>query len=163
MFSPVTLGKKDQDVAKKILQVDHPSVGDLRRTIEDLTGRIEDFLTPAYEEVRKRAKEDIHFLSRSEQNQYSTNEPMIASWEAERAAFQKFLDDKSYPLGHVFVGSGLNRRKAQESRPGLRQPGPGFRRPGQQFILDWALIQIRNERRGEHKVWPALLPTALKV
>lgn len=163
MFSPVTLGKKDQDVAKKILRVDHPSVGDLRRTIEDLTGQIEEILTPAYEEVRKRAKEDIRFLARLEQNQYNTNEHMIASWEEERAAFQKFLDDKSYPLGHVFVGSGMNRRKAQESRPGLRRPGPRFRQPGQQFILDWALIQFRNERRGEHKVWPALLPTSLKV
>lgn len=150
MFSPVY---PNDPMADKILRIDHPSVPDLRFTIEDANSNIKETRNERFQgiEQRKRQKDEgwDAFVTPSEERFYETNLRAITAMEAERDRFQKFLDDRSYLLGPVFAGSGLYRRRERVA--------------GQEFMLDWALIRIRQERLGENKVWLTLLPYYLKL
>ena len=62
--------------------------------------------------------------------------------DTKRAEFQKFLDDKSYYLGEVCAGSGLQRTKNRVIEDGASKP----------CLMDWALIDVVKERQGPNQV-----------
>lgn len=145
MFSPVFPG---DPMANKILKIDHPSVPDLRRTIENANSNIERYRDAEFRRIERQIQQREAgsvdaFVTEREEQRYDRALKAITVMQSERNHFQKFLDDRAYFLGSVFAGSGLYRKTA--------------RNEGQDFLLDWALIRIRQERLGGNKVWLLLL------
>lgn len=147
-------------MANTLLEIENPSYDDLKRTITDYQDRIlEADEDEQWQSLVKRAeeseKEGMEFLSKAERRQYNTRMARLQSWKNDLEAFHKLYLSGEYLLGSVFSGSGLYRRRADEFARGLRQPGQGY-------VLDWALIRIREKRRGPNEVWRFLFNT-LKV
>lgn len=140
-------------MANEILKIDHPSLPDLRRTIENASSNIEEYRDAEFQRIERHIQQrevghiDV-FVTEKEEQRYHKLLKVITILQSERNHYQKFLDDKAYPLGSVFAGSGLYRKKARNA--------------DQDFLLDWALIRIRQERLGENKVCLILLLYSLK-
>jgi len=131
-------------MASKLPNVDHPSVPDLERAIEDANSNLEGREDAEFGRVdrliqEREAGSADAFVTKEEEYAHKIARKTIVIIQTKRDHLQKFLHDRSYVLGSVFAGSGVHRRRA--------------RVPNQDFILDWALIRISQERLGENKVW----------
>jgi hypothetical protein len=141
-------------MAAKILMVDHPSVADLKRAIEHADWTIEDLKDSEFRRVERQMQQRDAgsidaFVTEREERRYNAAMEPITMMQSVRHHFQKFLSNRDYVLGSVSAGSGLYRRKARNN--------------GEQFILDWALIQIRPERYGRNEVRLILILYSLKL
>ncbi|OQD75914.1 hypothetical protein PENDEC_c005G04444 [Penicillium decumbens] len=141
MYSPVFPGDA---MADKLLNVDHPSVSDLKRTIENANEKINGRKDAEFRRVdrliqEREAGSDDAFVTKQEEYAHKIALNANAIDQSERDHFQKFLDDKSYVLGSVLAGSGVYRKKARNAN--------------QDFILDWALPFLYGERLPLEKFW----------
>ncbi|KAF7716165.1 Uncharacterized protein PECH_005441 [Penicillium ucsense] len=128
-----------------LLEIDHPSLGDLKEKILHKTKRIQaiefhDRVSRIQQKMmRCELDPDSDVVTPGEQAWYSRQMEIISALAKQRDKTQAFIRDKSYYLGPVFAGSGLWRTIA---------------RGHDQGIADWALTGIPRERSGANEVQP---------
>ena len=136
----------DDQMAQKLLHVDHPSVGDLRSAISRAESTKKEALDRDYCDLkfrmRKHKKLPDVYVTDKKQSHFKTKNLYIQAFRKRHKFFQSFLDKRQYYLGHVVAGSGLYRTKQQAHMKTGNVPS----------ALDWALINIDPQRLGENKV-----------
>ncbi|KAJ5488688.1 hypothetical protein N7539_003578 [Penicillium diatomitis] len=125
-----------------LLEIDHPSLGDLKGEILHKTEHIQaiefhDRVSRIQQKMmRCELDPDSDVVTPGEQAWYSRQMEIISALAEQRDKTHTFIRDKSYYLGPVFAGSGLWRTIARRHDQG---------------IADWALIGIPRERRGANE------------
>lgn len=132
-------------MAKSLLQVDHPSLSDLERTISFHTSELEGQEYKRFLEIEERIRavdtgSEGVFFTRGERLWHKRMKDYFTSLKTDRDYLKSFLMNRSYVLGPVFAGSGLYRIGTRRDRP------------TEEFILDWALIEIPESRLGVNVV-----------
>lgn len=126
------------NMAPRLLRIEHPSAGDLRCAMELLTTTVNSFRGPKFWEIKRKIQQrdegsDDVFVTDKEEEFYQKTLARVAACEEDRAQFQRFQDDRTHHLGTVFAGSGLHRRRMRQN--------------GQPHILDWALVSLMDKER----------------
>ena len=127
----------DDQMARKLLHVDHPSVGDLRSAMSRAESTQKEVLDRDYCGLKFRMRKHKKLP-----DLYVTKNLYVQAFRKRHKFFQSFLDNRQYYLGHVVAGSGLYRTKQQAHMKTGHVPS----------TLDWALINIDPQRLGENKV-----------
>lgn len=136
-------------MANELLKVDHPSVSDLRRTLDNLESVLAEYADAQYRSIARHIESrERESVSEEEQRIYDRKKPAVESLTRDRDHIRNFLKNGSHFLGSVFAGSGLYR---QAVRGGNKHNH-----------LDWALINIPQQRLGPSKVG-TVFPDAWKV
>lgn len=132
-------------MAESLLQVDHPSLKDLERSVSSYTSELEGQEHKIFLEIEERitavdtGSEDV-FVTPGERLWHKRIKDYFATLKTDRDYLESFLMNQSYVLGPVFAGSGLYRIGTRRDRP------------TEEFILDWALIEIPESRLGVNMV-----------
>ncbi|KGO76504.1 Peptidase S64, Ssy5 [Penicillium italicum] len=129
------------DIAEQILRVDHPSLRDLKNTIQQNDSIIASIRTQRfleYEEEINKGKDG--WLPESAKSAYHTMVQRIQATEQARAPFITMRDSGNYFLGYVYAGSGVNRTRK------TRRANEELRKQLRTISTDWALIDIESGR-----------------
>lgn len=140
----------DDQMARKLLHVDHPSVGDLKSAISRTESTKKEAMDRDYCDlkfrIQKHKKLPDVYVTDKEQSRFKTKNLYVQAFRKRQKFFQGFLDKEQYYLGHVVAGSGMYRTKQQAHKKTGDFPS----------TLDWALISIDPQRLGENKVRSSL-------
>lgn len=125
-------------MAPQLLRTEHPTSGDLNRAMVSLNDTISSIRTERFLEVERQIQQRDEgsinaFVTDKQERHYQRVLEVIAPFERELAQFVGFQHSGINPLGTVYAGSGLHRRR--------------MRRNGLPHILDWALVSLENEER----------------
>lgn len=122
-----------RQVAKRILQIDHPSVEDLKQTVQRLNENIKSVKSKEFCELKKQIDlGENGWLSDGQKRRYRAMCDHIQRIEVQRDTYGKMLKNGSYHLGHVVAGSGMNRTRSNQDK--IR------------VSVDWALIKMSKNR-----------------
>lgn len=123
-------------MAKK-LRLEQPSCFDIRNTIAKKDEVIRDFEKGIrFQELHTKVQaikqgDDDVIMFRSDRAWYEAQVRDIEAIQDDIRSFQKFIDNGSHKMGHVYAGSGLYRALFVHDKPRMS---------------DWALIEIDRER-----------------
>ncbi|EPS29030.1 hypothetical protein PDE_03976 [Penicillium oxalicum 114-2] len=132
------LRPQERTQVQGLLEIDHPSLEDLKNTLEDLDLYIQRTETRRFRDIAQairsqEADPNMCFVDPRDRNWYNTQRQASETLRRQRDKVRSFIERETYTLGPVFAGSELWRSQNHTYRP---------------FILDWALIEIPEERRG---------------
>jgi uncharacterized C2H2 Zn-finger protein len=132
-------------MAQRLLIVEHPSLRDINQTISKKTYEIEYNQDEEFRSVKKQieardADPDNFFVDPRDERLYKKKLDYINLLKEQRDYYQDFIQDRSYILGPVYAGSGYERK------------GKRMDRRDDSLVLDWALIEVPEERLGDNRV-----------
>lgn len=136
------LRPQERTQVQGLLEIGHPSLEDLKNTLEDLDLYIQRTETRRFRDIAQairsqEADPKMCFVDPRDRNWYNTQRQASETLRRQRDKVRSFIERETYTLGPVFAGSELWRSQNHTYRP---------------FILDWALIEIPEERRGTNTV-----------
>ncbi|KAF3384915.1 hypothetical protein F1880_001774 [Penicillium rolfsii] len=129
-------------MARHLLRVDHPSLGDLRRAVASRAQDIADLKDNEFrrieQQISARDTDPDDVFDPKDEAKYKARLHTINFLEQQHQFFQSYIQNKTYLLGSVFAGSGYSRTRTLQDQ---RQVST---------IVDWALIEIPKERLGKN-------------
>ncbi|KAJ6187246.1 hypothetical protein N7519_002154 [Penicillium mononematosum] len=128
-YGPLRLGHPLSTIARQILKVDHPSLGDLQHTIAEISGIIDNIKTEEFLELEATQRaidegEDL-WIPESAARRYKGIARQISDLEAHRQPLATMRDNRSYYLRHVVAGSGVYRTQKNGAEQAIKY-GLGF-------------------------------------
>ena len=115
------------------IEMDQPSSGDHHETLRYFQDRINDLRSKRHELIARRLKDPHDCVIPSDKRKFKQDQSIIESFEEKIKSGEGFFRENHQHLGTVFAGSGLGRTENG-------------------FTLDWALIEIKQERVSQNKV-----------
>ncbi|PYH88891.1 hypothetical protein BO71DRAFT_413742 [Aspergillus ellipticus CBS 707.79] len=134
---------------RKVLRVDQPSVFDLKAAIKSEEATIREIESGRFKDIAARIKlieagSDDAYVTDKEQTRYESTVEQLSLFKDRLDRYRRFLNGRRYYLGEVVAGSGLWRNVMRNTNSEKRQPG----------VMDWALIEVMEERQGPNEPFP---------